>query len=863
MIKRVLSFKSRPKQPPRSAVDAPATEAAATPPAASGTTLEPAAVDAPAPAVKSGRGAAIRRNLSFTRSSARTPRAAQAAAEPQEKTASPSTAQKELIPGASSPAAGAAPTPPRALGQIKRTFSWQRGHRQARQAAASKFAALRGVGLERAAGALMLELPPEARAVLEQTCTALRNVAAALAARPTPPLHPSYAAHTHEGGLGGKGKENQDNYFVIHPSAELSIYAVLDGHGKRYGRLSSQVAAARMRVVLSGLHKWVLDAPEEAMRFAFAEAHTAIRNAILRADPTVRTVQGRDAGSSGTYLLHWIEEEDEPDGRWDAVDGGTTATLIALLRGQTAVIAMVGDSSALLVGRDPSSDAAIHRVLLEEHSPTCLPEYVRIRALPSGPQVRFVYDCPDFEEFPIFDTAADGTARLSDAGLKSADEHGCLHKNSRDDRFTLLAVRCSAARASPFLSAAPLRRRSSPAAPLVLLPSCCSSHLLLSPAPLLGSSPRLLSTPQIPETEVMLPKLEGLAGAKGAAQKTIVEEQAITMTRSLGDYYAHHHGVTFEPEVRSLPLQLIFDEGRYAAPHLYLGSDGVFDLWEFDEVSAFLVPPAKAGAADASGAELEALASSLIERTRDKGERFYGESADNLTGILVQLQPPPPPKAVSKAPPVPPRRSPPAPRSPPAALAQSPVASPVASSPVPVASSPVASSPVPVATSPVPVAPATIDVSDSSAAEVRAVPVTLVQPEPQDSSPLVSLKFARRSFGAASPAVTSSSPAGTPTGTPARAAVIPRPVLAQPLPGMAGMVGPPAESLPPPVAQPAPVDPSQVPYGAAPRLSPRTPGQGSPVGLVEDTKTPTELGGSGGVAAFVRRLEAQRSPRSG
>ena len=35
---------------------------------------------------------------------------------------------------------------------------------------------------------------------------------------------------------------------------------------------------------------------------------------------------------------------------------------------------------------------------MEEHSPPNLAEYVRVRATPSGQQVRFVYDCPDFEE---------------------------------------------------------------------------------------------------------------------------------------------------------------------------------------------------------------------------------------------------------------------------------------------------------------------------------------------------------------------------------------------------------------------------------------------------------------------------------
>ena len=113
--------------------------------------------------------------------------------------------------------------------------------------------------------------------------------------------------------------------------------------------------------------------------------------------------------------------QDEPDGRWDAVDGGTTATVVALVRGETAYIAMVGDSSVLLLGRDPKTDSPTHRVLLDEHSPTSLAEYERILKLPSAAAgVRFVYECPDFEEFPIFGTDGAGAPALSGEGLASA-----------------------------------------------------------------------------------------------------------------------------------------------------------------------------------------------------------------------------------------------------------------------------------------------------------------------------------------------------------------------------------------------------------------------------------------------------------
>lgn len=37
---------------------------------------------------------------------------------------------------------------------------------------------------------------------------------------------------SHEGGEGGRGKENQDTWFTARPSPDVSLYAVFDGHGK-------------------------------------------------------------------------------------------------------------------------------------------------------------------------------------------------------------------------------------------------------------------------------------------------------------------------------------------------------------------------------------------------------------------------------------------------------------------------------------------------------------------------------------------------------------------------------------------------------------------------------------------------------
>mmetsp|Transcript_17589 Transcript_17589/g.52589 ORF Transcript_17589/g.52589 Transcript_17589/m.52589 type:complete len:167 (+) Transcript_17589:623-1123(+) len=120
------------------------------------------------------------------------------------------------------------------------------------------------------------------------------------------------------------------------------------------------------------------------------------------------------------------------------------------------------------------------------------------------------------------------------------------------------------------------------------------------------------------------------AAAAAAAGAVVVEGCAIAMTRSLGDFYAHRFGVTHEPQVKVIELATLAARGwqRYS---VLLASDGVWDLWGFDEVSELLLPRWKAESVDMTAA------SDFCERTREKGEAYFGEQADNLTGVFLDF----------------------------------------------------------------------------------------------------------------------------------------------------------------------------------------------------------------------------------
>jgi len=348
------------------------------------------------------------------------------------------------------------------------------------------------------------------------------------------------ATFTHEGGGGGTGKENQDCFFVAQPSSEVAIFGVLDGHGKKYGQLAALAAAESLRDHLCAQSDALLSDARATLVAAFAAAHEAVRQAMLEENPQMRCVRGN--APDGEFLLDY--EQTGSGGVWDAADGGTTAVVAVLLRGSTLVVASVGDSPALLLGRS-STGSPRHRELIDEHSATHAAEFERICAFATkqncaGSKLRFVYDCPDGEMIDIF-KQEDGHAVVDEEASRRADEHDCMVKTSRGDLVTCVVI---------------------------------------------------------PEESVVLPSPRGECEKKeaattpelSAAEVVLVDEQLIAMTRSLGDFYAHHHGVSSEPEVLELPLSSLTD-GEMAMPHLLLASDGITDLWEYDDIADAVVPP--------------------------------------------------------------------------------------------------------------------------------------------------------------------------------------------------------------------------------------------------------------------------------
>jgi len=110
-----------------------------------------------------------------------------------------------------------------------------------------------------------------------------------------------------------------------------------------------------------------------------------------------------------------------------------------------------------------------------------------------------------------------------------------------------------------------------------------------------------------------------------------IEPQSLAMTRSIGDFYMQTFGVTWKPEVLSVDLSEVGSKLDHLT--LILASDGVWDLWEYEDVfQSISCPPAP------KGQELE-VAHTFFQKSVERGAEMFDDTADNMTGIVVYLNP--------------------------------------------------------------------------------------------------------------------------------------------------------------------------------------------------------------------------------
>ena len=178
-----------------------------------------------------------------------------------------------------------------------------------------------------------------------------------------------YASLSHIGGSGSNAKkENQDSCFVARCDESTCVWGVLDGHGSDNGRLAAQAGAKAFKAWFLKKPAELTRSPQQAMKSAFRAAHEAIRQAV------VRRYEGRGTPLKTTAEGYLLDDSGQP------VDGGATATVVALVQGHLLVVANVGDSDALLGGKLPDGSIGFEQ-LCANHTPLNADEFIRVAQL--------------------------------------------------------------------------------------------------------------------------------------------------------------------------------------------------------------------------------------------------------------------------------------------------------------------------------------------------------------------------------------------------------------------------------------------------------------------------------------------------
>ena len=110
-----------------------------------------------------------------------------------------------------------------------------------------------------------------------------------------------------------------------------------------------------------------------------------------------------------------------------------------------------------------------------------------------------------------------------------------------------------------------------------------------------------------------------------------MEPQSLAMTRSLGDFYMHTFGVTWKPEVISIDLEEVGAKLEHLT--LILASDGIWDLWEYEDVFQGITSP------PAGKLQSTETAMAFFQKSVHQGTEMFDNTADNMTGMVVYLNP--------------------------------------------------------------------------------------------------------------------------------------------------------------------------------------------------------------------------------
>eukprot|EP00602_Paraphysomonas_sp_CaronLab_P004867 CAMPEP_0185025198 /NCGR_PEP_ID=MMETSP1103-20130426/8250_1 /TAXON_ID=36769 /ORGANISM="Paraphysomonas bandaiensis, Strain Caron Lab Isolate" /LENGTH=429 /DNA_ID=CAMNT_0027558347 /DNA_START=82 /DNA_END=1371 /DNA_ORIENTATION=+ len=402
----------------------------------------------------------------------------------------------------------------------------------------------------------------------------------------------------------GGSRENQDDMFIFdRPALGICVLGVLDGHGRDVGQTASETGR---KFLLSYFEEHVdelLEDPYTCLVQGIVQSHEAIRESFIR----VLRGKGWEVQNTAEEYLVKRKSSSHP---WACVHGGTSCSLVALVN-TTLYTANVGDSSGILCSS---------------------------RAILAQSMVKHVGD------------SAIGNKR-----------HPNMSTDDTPVSTVVLTAEHSPESPEEFIRMRNFRHREGdPTQPSLLVVYDASTHDKSRCSPVFSLDAN--GDPVVTNRGSYYKNVRHEWASLVAAPSYARFQDALAFTRSIGDFHLHLYGVTHYPEVTSIDLKPIFEsleesnEDLSSQPYLavVLASDGIWDNWEYDDVTSFVVNPELRSKAKRIESKIDESSSTdeedglkytkhiskaLIDANAVHANRNFGNQADNATGIVMIIQP--------------------------------------------------------------------------------------------------------------------------------------------------------------------------------------------------------------------------------
>lgn len=282
------------------------------------------------------------------------------------------------------------------------------------------------------------------------------------------------------------------------------------------------------------------------------------------------------------------------------VHGGTTATVMVIYGGRRAVVANVGDSSALLCGGHATEH--VMRTISTWPGSATAPA----AAAPASAVVARPDSNPDFASGPSqMEMSADHSPESDAEFFRMRDTRPSMTDKSRPELLFVYDTLTSSKMS-------------------------CPQIFHVDPA-----SGRARRTNRGSYYKNVRNEWATLVATPSFAQF----QDALAFTRSLGDLHLQSYGVSHLPEVRWIDLAPAGPDGVPAPATdgpicIAACSDGIWDNWKFHDVASFVLHRERMAHPDAQ-ARTVALMSNNLERAHIN----FGSSADNMTAVCIYLTP--------------------------------------------------------------------------------------------------------------------------------------------------------------------------------------------------------------------------------